>query len=89
MVSEKLLSELNIGEKGKVKRILGERTLRRRIREMGLIVCADVEVDKMAPLGDPMGIVVQDYHLSLRKKEAANILVELIDLEAGDEIDGH
>ncbi|MCP5047675.1 MAG: ferrous iron transport protein A [bacterium] len=85
-VSEKRLSELNIGDKGKVKSISGERTLRRRVREMGLIVCADVEVDKIAPFGDPMGIVVQDYHLSLRRQEADNIMVELVDLEAGDEI---
>jgi ferrous iron transport protein A len=74
---EKPLSDLNIGEKGKIKQISGNPALKRRIREMGLIVYADVEVDKIAPFGDPMGIVVQDYHLSLRKREAANILVEV------------
>jgi Fe2+ transport system protein FeoA len=49
-------------------------------------MCADVEVDKIAPFGDPMGIVVQDYHLSLRRKEAENILIEL---EAENEIGGY
>jgi Fe2+ transport system protein FeoA len=85
-VSEKRLCDLTIGEKGRVKRISGEPTLRRRVREMGLIMCADVEVDKIAPFGDPMGIVVQDYHLSLRRKEAENILIEL---EAENEIGGY
>ena len=76
---EKRLSDLNIGEKGTIKMISGDVVLKRKIREMGLIVCAQVEVDKIAPFGDPMGIVVQDYHLALRKREAANILVEVSD----------
>ncbi len=74
---QKRLSELSIGETGRIVRINGEPTLRRRVREMGLIASAPIRVDKIAPFGDPMGVVVQDYHLSLRKKEAAHIWVEI------------
>jgi Fe2+ transport system protein FeoA len=74
---EKPLSELTIGERGKIKRIKGTSMLKRRVREMGIVASADVEVDKIAPFGDPMGIVIQDYHLSLRKKEAESILVDV------------
>ena len=74
---QKRLSELSIGEIGRIVRINGEATLRRRVREMGLIASAAIMVDKIAPFGDPMGVVVQDYHLSLRKKEAADIWVEV------------
>jgi Fe2+ transport system protein FeoA len=74
---EKPLSELTIGDRGKIKRIEGASILRRRVREMGIVASADVEVDKIAPFGDPMGIIIQDYHLSLRKKEAESILVEV------------
>lgn len=74
---EKRLSQLAIGDRGRITGISGEPSLRRRVREMGVIVSADIRVDKIAPLGDPMGIVVQDYHLSLRKTEAEHILVEV------------
>jgi len=79
---EKRLSELTIGEKGRIKRIGGETNLKRRVREMGIITAAHILVDKIAPFGDPMGVVIQDYHLSLRKTEAAHIWVEM---EADDE----
>jgi len=39
---------------------------------------AAVEVERVAPLGDPIEIRVKGYHLSLRKEEAAGISVERI-----------
>jgi Fe2+ transport system protein FeoA len=38
---------------------------------MGVIEGADVEVVRVAPMGDPIEILVQGYHLSLRRAEAA------------------
>lgn len=43
---------------------------------MGLTRGAVVEVERVAPLGDPMDIKVRGYRLSLRKEEAARIVVE-------------
>ena len=42
---------------------------------MGLTTGAEVELIRFAPLGDPIDIKVRGYHLSLRKREAAGILV--------------
>lgn len=48
---------------------------RGRLLEMGLLVGTPVELVRFAPLGDPIEIKVRGYHLTLRKHEAAQILV--------------
>lgn len=53
--------------------------LRKRIIDMGLITGTKIYVKKMAPLGDPMEIVVRGYVLTLRKAEAKTIEVERVD----------
>lgn len=73
---EKSLSELNIRESGRVRKIHGEGMLRRRLLDMGIIPGVTVEVTKIAPLGDPVDIKVKGYQLSLRKEEAAQISIE-------------
>ena len=35
-----------------------------------------MKVEKLAPLGDPMELVLKGYHLSLRRDEGACILVQ-------------
>jgi ferrous iron transport protein A len=45
---------------------------------MGVVVGSEVEVKRVAPLGDPVEIKVRGYDLALRKEEAANIKVEVI-----------
>jgi ferrous iron transport protein A len=37
----------------------------------------EVKVEKVAPLGDPIEIRVRSYNLSLRRKEAEGIAVEV------------
>ena len=39
-------------------------------------------LQRAAPLGDPLEFVVKGYHLSLRKREAATILVEALEASA-------
>ncbi len=50
--------------------------VRQRLLEMGFIRGARLRVEKLAPLGDPMELVIKGYHLSLRREESACILVE-------------
>lgn len=50
---------------------------RGRLLEMGLLVGTPVELVRFAPLGDPVEIKVRGYHLTLRKHEAEQILVQL------------
>nr|BCW99992.1 MAG: hypothetical protein KatS3mg041_0039 [Bacteroidota bacterium] len=48
-----------------------------RLREMGLLEGTEVYVVRFAPLGDPMEIRVRGYYLSLRRREAEAVEVEL------------
>ncbi len=69
------LSLLPLGQKGRVVSISLPEEQRQRLLEMGLTVGAQLEVVRYAPLGDPVDIKVRGYHLSLRKNEAAGVLV--------------
>jgi ferrous iron transport protein A len=46
--------------------------------DMGVLVGEEVKVEKIAPLGDPIEITIKNYNLSLRKKEAEGITVEVL-----------
>jgi len=43
---------------------------------MGVTAGTRVEVERVAPLGDPIEVKIKGYHLTLRKEEAARIHVE-------------
>jgi ferrous iron transport protein A len=66
---------LKVGEKARIARILAEGELGRRIRDMGLVPGADVEVVGRAPLKDPVALRLKGFTLSLRNNEADFILV--------------
>jgi Fe2+ transport system protein FeoA len=72
----KLLSELSIGERGKVTAVSGEGAIRRRLFDMGITPGAEVYLRKKAPLGDPIEIALRGYELTLRKAEAAHVEIE-------------
>ena len=71
------LDQLKPGAQAKVVRLQGEPEIVERLMEMGLIAGTPLKVLKFAPLGDPMEIVMRGYHLTLRRAEAAGILVEI------------
>jgi len=74
----KRLSELSIGTKAKVVKIEGHHLIKRRLLDMGLVPQSEIFIEKKAPLGDPIDVVVKNYHLSLRKDEASVVIVEEI-----------
>lgn len=73
----KYLSDLAVGESGKIKAVLGEGRIRRRLFDMGVTPGAEVLLRKKAPLGDPLEITIRGYELTLRKTEASCVEVEL------------
>ncbi len=79
MKSIKNLSELNPGNKGIIKKIEKSGSLKRKLLDMGVIPGSSIEIVKLAPLGDPVDVKVRGYHLSLRKEEASQILVEVVE----------
>ena len=45
---------------------------------MGMVPGAEIKLEKIAPLGDPIDILIKGYHLSLRKEEAKEILLKKV-----------
>ena len=72
----KTLKQVKIGATARVVRLHGEGALRRRIMDMGITRGVEVYVRKVAPLGDPIEVMVRGYELSLRKDDADMIEVE-------------
>lgn len=71
------LGAMKIGDKG---RILGinpsEKVYRQRLIAMGLLPGTEFTVSRIAPLGDPIEILVRGYTLTLRKGEASILRLE-------------
>lgn len=67
------LDELPIGQTATIKSVGGEGALRCRLLDMGLIPRTDVEVRKVAPMGDPIEIRLRGYELTIRKEDAKEI----------------
>lgn len=57
----------------------GHGVLRQHFLDMGIIPGTEIKVQKFAPMGDPMILLVRDYTLSLRLAEAREIQVEMKD----------
>ena len=72
----RLLSKMDIGERGVVKAVNGEGAIRRRLFDMGITPGAEIYLRKKAPLGDPIEIFIRGYELTLRKSEAAQVEME-------------
>jgi ferrous iron transport protein A len=72
------LALLKVGEKGMITRMGAVGRLKRRLMDMGVLVGEVIRVDKVAPLGDPIEVTIKSYNLSLRKKEAEEIDVEVV-----------
>ncbi len=69
------LSELEAGDKATIHEITVAGEIGRRLTEMGAAAGTLIEVENVAPQGDPIEIKVQGYHLTLREEEARGIRV--------------
>lgn len=69
------LRELKPGQGGTVASIGSKGAIKRRLMEMGVTPGVEVQVVKVAPLGDPVEVRIRGYELSLRKEEAEQILM--------------
>jgi DtxR family Mn-dependent transcriptional regulator len=73
------LKHIRPGFTVQVKKILATGSLRKRLMDMGFSQGVNVEVLRVAPLGDPVEVKVRGYNLSLRKDEADSIVVQLME----------
>ena len=70
------LKDLGIGKSGVVINVGGEKTLRRRLLEMGITPRTKITVKKAAPMGDPIELFLRGYVLSLRLDDAEKIAIQ-------------
>lgn len=76
------LDQLPRGRSAIIVRVGGDRTLRRRLLDMGFVHGEMVTLTGLAPLGDPLELTIKGYHLSLRRSDACCIQVEPIHANA-------
>jgi Fe2+ transport system protein FeoA len=70
------LSNYKPGDKGTILQVCGDPDFRLRMMEMGFIRGTEVQVVKYAPLSDPIEFVIKGYHITLRRDQAADILMQ-------------
>ena len=70
------LRDLNIGKSGRVLTVGGEKAFRRRLLDMGLTPRTVITVKKVAPMGDPIELLLRGYVLTLRLEDAEKITIE-------------
>jgi len=71
------LSQLQKKESGIIVRINSRGALRQRLLDMGVVTGEEIRLKHKAPFGDPLEFTLKGYQISLRKEEAAEIMVEV------------
>ncbi|GAB2840805.1 FeoA family protein [Ferruginibacter profundus] len=74
---DRRLSEVEVGKTVVIKHFEND-DIFLKLMEMGCVPGEKIIVEQIAPLGDPISILVAGYILSLRLNEAENIWVEEI-----------
>jgi len=69
------LSQLNPGEQGTIVAFT-DLEMSVKLMEMGCLPGETVEIERFAPLGDPIAIRVAGYQLCIRKNEASIIIIQ-------------
>lgn len=70
--------KLGRGASGRIVSVGSDTPLLCRLREMGLVEGTEIEIVKVAPLGDPVELRFRGQSLCLRRNETASIQVEVL-----------
>jgi len=70
------IADLKIGQRAFITKFR-QIDLSLKLLEMGCLPGSEVMLDFIAPLGDPIGILVNGYCLAMRKEEAATVEIEI------------
>ena len=71
------LDRVKIGDIVEVTKMGAKGDVRFRLLDMGLVKGVEVKIIRMAPLGDPIEVLINGFNLSLRIDEAKNIEVKV------------
>ncbi|RRC92432.1 ferrous iron transport protein A [Erysipelotrichaceae bacterium OH741_COT-311] len=69
------LKEIGVNHTCIVSKVVGDKAIKKRLMDMGIIKGVSIKVVKIAPLGDPIQIELKGYELTIRKEEADKIIV--------------
>lgn len=72
------LSSIHLGEKCRVKELVSEGLIRRRMLDLGLIHDTVIEPLQASPSGDPVAYLIRGAVIALRSDVASMILVETL-----------
>jgi ferrous iron transport protein A len=75
------LASLRPGQKGTIVSFT-DYALSLKLMEMGCLPGEEIEVIRIAPFGDPIAYSVAGYVLSLRKDEAATVMITISDVRS-------
>ena len=76
-MSVRTLASLSEGETAKIEKFNTELGLQTRLVEMGILPGVSIRIIKKAPLKGPVELKIRNYELSLRYRDAEQILVQL------------
>ncbi len=74
------LNHVKVGDVVEVTKMGAKGDVRFRLLDMGLVKGVELKVIRVAPLGDPIEILINGFNLSLRIDEARNIEVKIIEI---------
>ncbi len=73
------IKDMKPGERAVINSVGGDGALRRHFLDMGVIPGAEIRIVKLAPMGDPIQLMIHGYELTMRLDDAENISITLID----------
>ncbi len=73
--AERRLDQCLPGTRATISSVSDDGPVAQRLMELGLLEGSSIEIVRIAPLGDPMEIRVEEARLSIRKSEARHIHV--------------
>lgn len=73
------LSDLTVGQTAKVLNLKEEnKMIRRHLLDMGVTRGVEITIKKIAPMGDPVDILLRDYELCICKEDLSKIEVIIL-----------
>ena len=75
MEKEKRLSELSVGESGRVSELLTSGSMRRRFLDIGISPGTEIICVGKSPFGDPAAYLVRGCEVAIRRSDAYGIVL--------------
>lgn len=72
-MNDGFLNALRVGESGVVAGVEGERAMRRRLLDLGLVPGTAVTCTAVSPAGDPAAYLIRGAVIAIRGRDAAGV----------------